>query len=468
MIRTRAVVLVVLSTLALTYGLDLRSTGALAQEQAAAQPAAPEAAAPEPLSEEELGILVARIALYPDELVAVIASASLYPLQIVQADRYLNDLKTKKDLKPKADWDGSVVSLLNYPEIVKMMAEDLDWTQAMGEAITNQQGDLLAAIQQLRTKAVAVGVIKTDEKIKVVKEKSNIVIQSASPEVIYVPQYEPAMLYEPDYAYIPISYYPDPYPYYYSPAAPFFAGFVTGAVWGGIVDWDDGVWGGNWGGNNWGNDININCNKCFNNADFNGNLNFNDVDWKNVDRTKINFDKTQFNNIDKTKFKNNIKANDRNSIKNKSADLVKSRPSTLPGKGTKPVKDVRASTLEGLKKADGGAAAGGKAIKDARAGSPDGVQKAGGKVAKAGQGAGNKTASGGKIDRPVGKAKAAARPDTRPKSASPLGDVGKGRVTTRQSDRGAKSMGGGMKRPVGGGGGGGKTKLPKGGGRGRG
>ena len=122
--------------------------------------------APMPLSPEELDILVARIALYPDELVALISAASLYPLQIVEAQRFLDDIKTKKDLKPKATWDGSVISLLNYPEIVKMMADDLDWTQLFGQAIVNQQEDVLNAIQQLREQAVANGVIKTNDKVR--------------------------------------------------------------------------------------------------------------------------------------------------------------------------------------------------------------------------------------------------------------------------------------------------------------
>ena len=172
--------------------------------------------APQPLSAEELDILVARIALYPDELVALISAASLYPLQVVEAERFLEDLKTKKDLKPKASWDGSIVSLLNYPEIVKMMSDDLEWTQLFGESIVNQQEDVLNAIQQLREQAVANGVIKTDDKVKVTTEvengRENVIIEPASAEVIYVPQYQPEMLYEPSYAYVPVSYYPDPYP----------------------------------------------------------------------------------------------------------------------------------------------------------------------------------------------------------------------------------------------------------------
>lgn len=83
--------------------------------------------APEPLTAGELENLVARIALYPDDLVAVIAAASLYPLQVVEAGRFLNASKTNAALKPKSTWDGSVISLMNYPEIVQMMADDLDW-----------------------------------------------------------------------------------------------------------------------------------------------------------------------------------------------------------------------------------------------------------------------------------------------------------------------------------------------------
>ncbi len=111
--------------------------------------------APAQLSDDELEVLVARIALYPDELVAAISAASLFPLQIVEAGRFLEARKKNADLKPKSDWDGSVISLLNYPDIVKMMSEDLEWTQAFGDALTNQQKDVLIAIQQLRDEAVA-------------------------------------------------------------------------------------------------------------------------------------------------------------------------------------------------------------------------------------------------------------------------------------------------------------------------
>jgi hypothetical protein len=384
-----------------------------------AQPAPTEA--PAALSAEELEILVARIALYPDDLVAVIAASSLYPLQIIEAQRYLDQVKAKPELKPKSDWDGSVVSLLNYPQVVKMMSDDLDWTQALGGAISNQQKDVLKAIQQLREKAVAEGIIKTDDKVKIVEEKENIVIKPASPEVIYVPVYEPTVLYQPLYVATPVTYYPQPYPSYYYPTAPYFAAFVTGAVWGAAVDWNDwGVWGGGWGNDV---DIDIDCNNCFND-NFVGKVNFNDVDWKNVDRSKVTFDKNQFNRIDSNSIRNSLERNGRNNIGDGSTGPRGERPSTMPA-GGKPVPDVRKSTLEGLQ------GKGGKPKKPAQ-GKPSKVTETGGK---------KKPAS---YDRPTGKPKPAANADLRSKSPSPLGDVDRGRDAKSYSSRGGESMGGGL------------------------
>ena len=436
-------------------------------------PEAVEAAeqAPEPLSAEELEILVARIALYPDELVAVISAASLYPLQIVEAQRFLDDLKTKKDLKPKSTWDGSVISLLNYPQVVQMMSEDLDWTQLFGEAIVNQQDDVLAAIQQLREQAVANGVIKSDDKVKVVEQEDTIVIQPASKEVIYVPQYEPEMLYEPDYVYRPIAYYPDPYPYYWNPAATFFAGAVTGAIWAAAVDWDDGFWGGDWDWNDgWGGndiDIDFDCNKCIIGNDFSGKLNFNNADWTKIDRTKVNFDKNKFTNIDNSKFKDSFKNNNKMNLKDKSK-IENNRLDKMarPGKGDIQTKDIRKSTLDKMSK---------QPVKDFKP--SDKMAKPGNMQKPANlQKPSDKMARPANLDRPVGKPKPAAKVDKRPKNVSPLGDVTRGKDAIKQSNRGNKAMGGGFKPPKvgGGGGGGGKKKMvmPKhkmgGGGGGRG
>ena len=379
------------------------------QEQSAAADASVAATSPDPLSADEMEILVARIALYPDELIAVITAASLYPLQIVEAARYLDQYATDKSLKPKDSWDGSVISLLNYPDVVKMMSEDLEWTQSLGDAIAYQQKDVLIAIQQLRDEAVVKGAIKTDDKIQVVEENDNVVIKSADPEKIYVPQYEPQMLYEPNYAWQPISYYPDPYPNYWYPGATFFAGAVTGAIWAAAVDWDDwGVWGGHWDGG----DIDIDCNDCFNNREFNGKVNINDIDWKNVDRSKINIDRNQLNKLDQNNIKSNIERNPDNSIHDRAKDIKKRDQVANRGPGkTAGTQDLRKSTLDGLK-GQGGQAA-------------------------------NRPGDRPGVDRPAGKPKPGAKVDNRPKKPSGVGDINRGKTTKVNSNRGHKSMGGG-------------------------
>lgn len=407
---------------------------ASAQEQtAAASPAAPSAQTAEPLSADELEVLVARIALYPDELVALISSASLYPLQIVEAARFLDDHAKDNSLKPKESWDGSVISLLNYPEIVKMMSDDLDWTQALSDALAYQQKDVLIAIQQLREEAVAKGIIKTDEKVKVENSGDNIIIQPANPETVYVPQYEPRMLYEPDYVAAPIAYYPDPYPNYWYPTAPFFAAAVTGAVWAAAVDWDDwGVWGGHWDGG----DIDVDCNRCFNNRDFNGNINFNDVDWKNVDRSKLNIDRDQFAKFDRTNIKNRVEANRTNSIRNRAGEINRDRTANLSNRTVK-AHDIRKSTLEGLQNRPGG---GDRARAAARA---DGQRAA------ARQGEPRREASRPNAQRPAnvhrqaGKPKMGHKVDHRPQHHSALGNVDRGKIAHVQSNRGRQAMGGG-------------------------
>lgn len=417
---------------------------AWAQEQAATNQTNDAAtAAPEPLSADELEVLVARIALYPDELVAVISGASLYPLQIVEAARFLDNYAGDNALKPKDSWDGSVISLLNYPEVVRMMSDDLDWTQTLGDAIAYQQKDVLIAIQQLREEAVAKGIIKTDDKVKVETENDNIVIQSASTETVYVPRYEPEMLYVEDYAPAPIAYYPDPYPHYWYPTATFFAATVTGAVWAAAVDWDDwDVWGGRWDGG----DIEIDCNRCLNNIDLNGKVNFNDIDWKNVDRSKLRIDRDQFVKLDRTNIKNKVKIDGNNSLRARAVDVRKTNVAVnRPGKPAR-VQDVRKSTLDGLKKAPAGG------IANAR---PDIKKPAAIKRDVAGQ----NIKKPARIDRPVGKPKVAAKIDNRPKKPSGLGNIDRGKVSKVNSNRGHKSMGGGAR------GGGGHKAVHRSGGR---
>lgn len=406
------------------------------------------AQAPAPLSDDEMEVLVARIALYPDELVALISSAALFPLQIVEAGRFLDSYAKDKTLKPKDSWDGSIISLLNYPEIVRMMSTDLDWTQSLGDVIAYQQQDMLNSIQQLRDEAVAKGIIKTDDKIKVVEENDNVVIQPVNPQTIYVPQYAPEMLYEPNYAPAPISYYPEPYPSYYYPGAAFFAGAVTGVVWASIIDWNDGgIWGGRWNGS----DIDIDCNNCFND-NFKGKVNFQDVDWKNVDRSKLNFDRDQISKLERTDIKNRVAANPGNNLRDRAGDMKKGGADTRPALADRS-RDVRKSTAEGLKNRDA------SARPDRPKTTAQKVQRPPAKKAQARPASAKKPSN---VSRPSGKPKPAARVDSRPKSPSALGQVGNGRQQKMYSDRGGRSMGGSsMNR-----GGGGHRQMGGGGNRG--
>ena len=154
-------------------------------------PAAPGGAAPAPAT-NELDALVGPIALYPDDLVGIILPASTNPLQLVQADRFLDKRKADPKLPVDDKWDDAVKSLLNYPDVVKMMSADLDWTSALGEAVVADQGDVLEAIQSFRRRAQAAGNLKSDGKQVVQVEKEIINIVPADPQVIYVPQYNPS------------------------------------------------------------------------------------------------------------------------------------------------------------------------------------------------------------------------------------------------------------------------------------
>jgi hypothetical protein len=198
-----------------------------AQTQTAAL--APAEVAPPPpgklFSDGELDELVARIALYPDPLLALVMPASTNGLQIVQAQRFL-DANTGEE--PPESWDPAIVSLMNYPEVVQMMSDDLDWTQALGDAVAAQQADVMDAVQQVRAQAQAAGNLETTEQQKVVVEREVVKIVPADPEVIYVPQYDPQVIYAPAPAPV-VSYYP-PRPCYWCSAAAFGTGMFIGAT----------------------------------------------------------------------------------------------------------------------------------------------------------------------------------------------------------------------------------------------
>lgn len=160
--------------------------------------------------------LVAPIALYPDDLLGIILPASTFPLDIVRAARFLDDLEQDPSLQPDASWDESVIALLNYPEVLRMMNEDLDWTWALGEAVLNDEEAVLAAAQDFRRRAMLAGNLNSDDKQIVSEDEGAIEIKPVDPEVVYVPVYEPqeVVVYQPVPVY---HYYPYAYPLYYYP-----------------------------------------------------------------------------------------------------------------------------------------------------------------------------------------------------------------------------------------------------------
>jgi hypothetical protein len=225
----------------------------LAQDEATEEAVA--APADDLLTADELRVIVAPIAFYPDEVLAIVLPASTTGIEIVQAQRFLEKRKSDPSLEPNADWDPSVIALINYPDIVDRLNADLDWTERLGNAVLDQQSDVMDAIQEARNEAVAAGYLKSDEKQVITQEKETVVIQSADPEVVYVPDYDPDVVVQQTYAsYPPPAYYPPYTPYYY-PGATFFAGAITGAAFAYAFDWggddiDINVNDGGWGGGN--------------------------------------------------------------------------------------------------------------------------------------------------------------------------------------------------------------------------
>ena len=245
---------------------------------------------PKPFTQEELDQVVAPIALHPDSLLAQILMASTYPLEVVQAERWA---KQNKDLKgdaltaalEKQNWDPSVKSLVNFPPVLQMMSEKLDWTQKLGDAFIAQEKEVMETVQKLRKKAEEQGNLKTtkEQKVTVEQETKVIIIEPANPQVVYVPTYNPAVVYG-------AWWYPVPPPYYYYPPGyavggalfTFGVGLAVGAAWGYA-----------WGGCGWGhNEVNV---------DIDRNTNINN----NIDRDKVKNDmknKGQVNDRGQGKF----------------------------------------------------------------------------------------------------------------------------------------------------------------------
>src|SRR5437899_10259864 len=251
--------------------LSAGSSAALAQ-QAESQVMTTTEEAPK-LPNGELDSLVAPIALYPDPLLAQTLAASTYPLEVIQLQQWMDRNKNLQgkalaDAVAKQPWDPSVQSLVEFPDVVQRMAGNVQWTTDLGNAFLAQQSDVMGAVQRMRAKAQGTGNLKTSAQQVVQTEtvpsgKQVITVEPAQPDVVYVPSYDPQVVYgaaPPAYPYYPYTY----------------PGYVPGTAlaWGagialGAAAW--GSWGGHWGDCDWnGGNVKIN-----NNYNYNKNNNFN-------------------------------------------------------------------------------------------------------------------------------------------------------------------------------------------------
>lgn len=199
-------------------------------------------------SPQELHQLVAPIALYPDELVAQILAAATYPAEVVEAERWMQDhsdlegdpLAKAADTQP---WDNSVKALVQFPPVLAMMDKNLSWTSSLGEAYMNDSQAVMGAVQQMRAEAQRAGNLKSTPQENVTDEGQTIVIEPAQPDVVYVPEYDPWLVYG-----APLAFYPDwvtvPGLYFDGPGLYFGLGIGIG-IFGGY-GWGWHHWGADW------------------------------------------------------------------------------------------------------------------------------------------------------------------------------------------------------------------------------
>lgn len=209
----------------------------------------------------QLDSLVAPIALYPDPLLAQVLAASTYPLEVAEASSWVQQNNTLHgealvNAAAKQDWEPSIQALVVFPDVLRRMDENLRWTTSLGNAFLAQEGDLMSAVQRMRQKAYAAGTIKSTSQQKVevqtVEGAKVIVIEPADPKVVYVPAYNPTVVYgaPPVYAPYPVMVYPPPPSTGSLVAASlisFGAGIALGAAFRGCCGYGGWGWGCTWG-----------------------------------------------------------------------------------------------------------------------------------------------------------------------------------------------------------------------------
>ena len=218
--------------------------GAVATQEA--QAAVASGIQPAPANPQQLQQLVAPIALYPDELVAEVLAASTYPTEVVQANRWLQQNSTLKDEQlatevDKQPWDASVKALTEFPSVLANMDKNLSWTSSLGDAYYNHPQEVMAAIQVMRKRAENAGTLKTTQQQTVTTQGQTIIIEPTNPQVVYVPTYDPWVVYG-----APLVVYPGYVDFFVGPFV-WFGGFPIGHFHH-HFPWGWGFWGCNWGG----------------------------------------------------------------------------------------------------------------------------------------------------------------------------------------------------------------------------
>jgi Protein of unknown function (DUF3300) len=430
--------------------------------QASSPPAQPASTPSDQLlSSQQLDALVAPIALYPDTLLSQVLIASTYPLEVVEAARWVEANKNLKGeaLKAAVDkqsWDDSLKSLAGTPSVLAMMSDKLDWTQNLGNAVLAQQPDVMDAIQRMRQKAQANNKLSSNKQQTVSTEQQGgrqvIAIAPAEPDTIYVPYYDPAVVYGP-------WPYPD-YPPYYWPAPGYIAGGViaTGIAFGAgyaLGRWASGGyrWGGgmNWGGNN----ILVNRPVNINNVNANNNWTHNSVHRQGV----------RYNNANvAAKFGNrtNIAGGSQNRVdfRGRNGQEVlrpgggNTRPDNL-GPGNRPGTGGAGTRDRADRPGAGGAGTRDRANRPGAGGAgtrETGNRRDGGSAGK--REAGNRGGGGGNraaqnVSKPRGGGAGGGG-----RGAGAFGNISSGRVASLEAGRGRVSVGGGGGGFRGGGGGG--------------
>ena len=212
--------------------------------------------------QEELDQMLAPIALYPDSLLAQILMAATYPLEVVHADRWIKENRNLtgdqlNDALDQKNWDPSVKALVPFPWVLSMMNDKLEWTEKLGDAFLDQQDEVMDTVQQLRAKAQAAGNLRDTEEQSVTVGDGDIEIEPAQPDVVYVPVYDPTVIYGP-------WWYPAFPPFFFLPPPGVVIGFHGGIGFGNGVTVGS-AWGRAWGRWDWRNHyINVNVNRNIN------------------------------------------------------------------------------------------------------------------------------------------------------------------------------------------------------------